>query len=156
MKKIKTQKGKYLGLFSGLSGTLSFLGGWQICHNLCLGIIGLLSVIGITAVGMPLLFLTQYAIYFWSAAVLLLIPILIMYWKNRKCMSSKLILFNVGIVIASVPFAHLQAYQIAFWFIGGILILFSIIMLVKSRLQAKSKLFKYPKRRISVTKVVIV
>ena len=49
-----------------------------------------------------------------------------------------------------------QSYQIAFWGIGGILILFSVIMLVKSRLQAKSNLFKYPKPRISVTKVVII
>src|SRR3989344_1846903 len=91
----KTHKEKFLSLFSGLSGSLSFLGGWQVCHNLCLGIIALLSIVGITVVGMPLLFLTQYAIYFWSVAVLLLIPTLIMYWKNRKCMSVKLILFNV-------------------------------------------------------------
>ncbi len=89
----KTHKEKFLNLFSGLSGSLSFLGGWQVCHNLCLGIIALLSLIGITFVGMPLLFLNQYAVYFWSIALLLLIPTLIMYWKNRKCMSTKLILF---------------------------------------------------------------
>ena len=135
----KPHKEKFLSLFSGLSGGLSFLGGWQVCHNLCLGIIALLSMIGIAVVGMPLLFLTQYAVYFWSIAVLLLVPTLIMYWKNRKCMSNKLILFNVGIVIASMPFASLQAYQIAFWFIGGILIASSIWMFLKSRFLTSSQ-----------------
>ena len=133
-KNLLEKKGKTLSVFSGLSGVLSFLGGWQVCHNLCLGIIALLSLIGITVVGMPLLFLTQYAIYFWSAAVLLLIPTLIMYWKNRKCVSNKLILFNIGIVIASVPFA--QQLQIIFFVVGGTLILFSILIFAKSRVQS--------------------
>ncbi len=137
--KSKTHKERFLSLFSGVSGSLSFLGGWQICHNLCLGIIALLSIIGIAVVGMPLLFLIQYAVYFWSIAVLLLAPTLIMYWKNRKCMSIKLILFNVGIVVASVPFASLQAYQIAFWIIGGILIAGSIWMFLKSRFLTSSQ-----------------
>ncbi len=129
----KTHKERFLSLFSGLSGSLSFLGGWQVCHNLCLGIIALLSLIGISVVGMPLLFLNQYAAYFWSAAVLLLIPTLVMYWKNRRCMSYKLILFNVGIVIASVPFVALKSYQAAFWLIGGILIASSAWMFVKAK-----------------------
>ena len=130
----KTHKERFPSLFSGISGSLSFLGGWQICHNLCLGIIALLSLIGITVVGMPLLFLTQYAVYFWSAAVLLLIPTLIMYWKNRKCMSVKLISFNVGIVIASVPFASLQTYQPVFWLIGGSMVFWSTWLFLKSKI----------------------
>ena len=134
----RAHKERFLGLFSSLSGGLSFIGGWQICHNLCLGIIALLSLIGITVIGMPLLFLTQYAIYFWSIAVLILVPTLILYWKNRKCMSNRLILFNVGIVVASVPFASLQAYQIAFWIIGGILIAGSVWMFLKPRFQKNS------------------
>ena len=135
--KNKTHKEKFLSLFSGLSGSLSFLGGWQVCHNLCLGVIALLSVIGITVVGMPLLFLTQYAVYFWSIAVLLLIPTFIMYWKNRKCMSTKLIMLNVGIVIASVPFAWLQSYQILFWLVGGSLIAYTIWLFLRSSLIPK-------------------
>ncbi len=130
----KVRKEKFLGFFSGISGSLSFLGGWQICHNLCLGIIALLSMIGIAVVGMPLLFLTQYAVYFWSIAVLLLIPTLILYWKNRKCMSNKLILFNVGIVIASVPFASLQAYQMVFWLLGGSMVIWSSWLFLKPRI----------------------
>ncbi|MBI2578865.1 MAG: hypothetical protein HYW26_04085 [Candidatus Aenigmarchaeota archaeon] len=135
----KAHKEKFLSMFSGLSGSLSFLGGWQVCHNLCLGIIALLSVVGIAVVGMPFLFLTQYAVYFWSLAALLLVPTLILYWKNRKCISANLILFNIGIVIASVPFAQLQAYQVAFWLVGGVLIASSVWMFVKPKFQKNNK-----------------
>ena len=127
-------KEKAATISSSLSGSLSFLGGWQVCHNLCLGIIALLSIIGITVVGMPLLFLNRYAVYFWSIAVLLLIPTIIMYLKNRKCMSHKLVLLNVGIVIASVPFASLRAYQIAFWLIGGSLVFWSVWLFLKPKI----------------------
>lgn len=94
----------------------------------------MLSAVGITVVGMPLLFLTQYAVYFWSAAVLLLIPTLIIYWKNRKCMSSNLIIFNVGIVIVSIPFVQFP-FQIALWMIGGALILYTVSIFLKSRIK---------------------
>lgn len=129
----KPFKEKFLGLFSSLSGGLSFLGGWQICHNLCLGIVAALSLIGITIVGMPLLFLTKYAIYFWSVAVLLLIPTLIMYWKNRKYMSKNLILANIGIIVAAIPFASLKNYQILFWVAGGSLIFASVVLFLRSK-----------------------
>lgn len=138
----KTYKEKFLGLFSGLSGSLSFLGGWQVCHNICLGIIAALSLIGITIVGMPLLFLQQYNVYFWSAAVLLIIPTGIMYWKNRKHMSNKLILFNSGIIIAAVPFIELQDYMVFFWLIGGALIFYSALMLVKRHFKPSKVRFK--------------
>ena len=106
-RKIKpNKKRKSLTTVSSISGGLSFLGGWQICHNLCLVVIALLSAIGVTVAGMPLLFLNQYAVYFWSAAALLLIPTLIMYWKNKALMSGKPVIFNLGIVTAGVPFAQ--------------------------------------------------
>ena len=131
-RKIKpNKKEKSLTAVSSISGGMSFLGGWQICHNLCLVVIALLSAIGITVAGMPLLFLTQYAAYFWSVAALLLMPTLIMYWKNKACMSGKLVIFNLGIVTASVPFA--QSYQIIFWSIGGILIAYSIFLFLRIR-----------------------
>ncbi|MBI4174713.1 MAG: hypothetical protein HY517_03635 [Candidatus Aenigmarchaeota archaeon] len=133
MEKTKNEKkGKALSAASGVSGGLGLLGGWQICHNLCLGIIALLSAIGITVAGMPLLFLTQYAVYFWSAAVLLLVPTVFMYLKNRKCMPMKLILFNIGIVTASVPFW--QQHQIIFWAAGGILIFYSVYLFARHRI----------------------
>ncbi len=132
--KNKMSKGKFMNFFSGISGGLSFFGGWQVCHNLCFGIVAALSLIGITIVGMPLLFLTQYAVYFWSAAVLLLIPTLVMYWENRKHMSKNLILANIGIVIVAVPFADLQSYRVIFWVIGGMFILTSVILFLRRKL----------------------
>ena len=133
-KKEKTRKEKILSFFSSISGGLSFLGGWQVCHNLCLGIIAVLSLIGITVIGMPLLFLTKYTIFFWSLAVLLLIPTILIYWKHRTRMSGKIVLFNIGIIIASIPFASLQSYNILFWSIGGVLIGMSILGLIKNKL----------------------
>ena len=134
-KKIKNpkKKGKMLSLFSGISGGLSFLGGWQICHNLCLGIVAVLSLIGITIVGMPLLFLTRYALYFWLAAVLILMPTLIMYWKNRKFMSKNLIMLNIGIIIAATPFNSLQPYQLLFRIAGGALVVASVVLFLRNR-----------------------
>lgn len=132
-RKLKTHKERFASIFSSLSGSLSFLGGWQICHNLCLGIVAALSLIGITIVGMPLLFLTKYAIYFWSVAVLLLIPTLIMYWRNRSYISKNLIMANIGIIIAAVPFDFLQTYNFLFWAAGVILIGIGILGYIKKR-----------------------
>ena len=102
------------GLSSSLSGTLSFLGGYQVCHNVCLGIIALLSIIGITIVGMPLLFLQKVAIPFWTVAVLLFAVTLVIYLK-KKCISKNLLMLNSGIIIAGTPFKEVQNYVLIFW-----------------------------------------
>src|SRR3989338_847491 len=104
---------------------ISFLGGYQVCHNVCLGIIALLSIIGITVVGMPLLFLQKFAIPFWIAAALLLGITLFFYFK-KKCISSNMIIINLGIIIASIPFNFLQDYVKMFWIMGGIIVLVGI------------------------------
>jgi len=77
---------------------MEFLGGYQVYHNICFGIITLLSLIGITLVGMPLLFLTKVAIPFWIAAVLLFVVTMVFYFKS-KCISKNLLLFNSGIIM---------------------------------------------------------
>ena len=130
----RSRKGKGFATASGISGVFSFLGGWQLCHNLCLAVIAMLSVIGITVTGMPLLFLTQYAIYFWSAALIFLIPTIFMYFRNC-CMSKNLLLFNIGIIVLSVPF--IQELNPVFWVIGGVIILISIFSYLKGRFYGK-------------------
>ena len=117
---------------SSISGALSFLGGYQVCHNVCLGIIALLSLIGITIVGMPLLFLQTVAIPFWIAAVLLFAIALIFYFK-KKCISKNLLMLNSGIIIAGIPFKALQSYLIVFWIIGGTLVLLSLLFYIKGK-----------------------
>ena len=129
---------KILNFTSSLSGTMGFLGGYQVCHNICLGIIALLSIIGITIVGMPLLFLTKVAIPFWIAAVILFLISLIFYFK-MKCISKNLLLFNGGIIVAGVPFRSLNDYSIIFWIIGGILIALSLISYLKEKFRFKGK-----------------
>lgn len=118
---------------SAVSGTVGFLGSYQVCHNICMGIIALLSIIGITVVGMPLLFLTKVAIPFWIAAVVLLSITLFFYFKKR-CISKNLILFNIGIIIAGVPFYQVQGFIWLFWIIGGILVLTSIFFWLKPKI----------------------
>lgn len=122
---------------SSISGVASFLGGYQVCHNVCLGIIALLSIIGITLVGMPLLFLTKVAIPFWIVAVALLGITLIFYFQ-KKCISKNLILLNSGIIIAGIPFKSLQDYSIIFWIIGSFLVLLSILFFIKDKIKKQS------------------
>ena len=134
MKKSRNRREKGIVAVSGISGSLSFLGGWQICHNLCLVVIAMLSFIGISVAGMPLLFLTQYAVYFWSAALIFLIPTIFMYFRNC-CMSKNLLLFNIGIIVLSVPF--IQELNPVFWVIGGVIVLISIFSYLKGRFYGK-------------------
>lgn len=127
---------KILSISSSVSGVMGFLGGWQVCHNICLGIIALLSIIGITLVGMPLLLLTKVAIPFWITAVVLFVITLIFYFK-MKCISKNLIIFNAGIIIAGVPFSQVQDYYLIFWVIGGSLVALSLILYIKNKLKRK-------------------
>ena len=131
-----TIKERLVTISGSISGIMGFLGGYQVCHNVCLGIIALLSLIGITIVGMPLLFLTKVAIPFWIAALFLFLISLIFYLKGG-CISRNLILFNGGIIIAAVPFEALRRFSLIFWIIGGSIILISIILFIKDRVIKK-------------------
>ncbi len=126
-------KGKVFTVTSSVSGITSFLGGYQICHNICLSIIALFSIIGITLVGMPLLFLTKVAIPFWIIAFFLLLISLVFYIKS-KCISKNLLLLNGGIIIAGVPFEALRKFSAFFWIIGGFIALISILLIIKDKL----------------------
>jgi len=129
-------KEKALSLSSSASGIMGFLGGYQVCHNICLGIIALLSLIGITLVGMPLLFLTKVAIPFWIAAVTLFLITLAIYVKKR-CISKNMLLFNGGIIIAGFPFNSARAFLPFFWVIGGTAVLVSILLFIKGKMNKR-------------------
>ncbi len=128
---IKTKE-KFIGILGSITGITSILGSWQVCHSVCLGIIAILSIIGITIVGMPLLFLTKVAIPFWIAAAVLLSISIGIYLKKR-CISNKLIVFNTGLVIIAIPFQPFQKFSAVLWLIGGIFIILSLILTIKSR-----------------------
>lgn len=131
MKNFITEKAATLS--SSLSGTLSFLGGYQVCHNVCLGIIALLAIIGITVVGMPLLFLQKVAIPFWTVAVLLFGVTLALYFK-KKCISKNLLVLNSGIIMAGIPFKAVQNYRVMFWIVGGTLVVLSLLFYIKGKI----------------------
>src|SRR3989338_976335 len=107
---IKNAKEKLVGATGSLSGAASILGSWQVCHNVCLGIIALLGLIGITVVGMPLLFFTKIAIPAWLIAVALLAVVVWLYF-NKHCLSKNLIMLNSGLIIAGIPFQQLQKFS---------------------------------------------
>lgn len=134
IKKISSKiKEKFVGVAGSVSGATSILGSWQVCHNLCLGIVVVLAAIGITVVGMPLFFLTKVAIPFWIIAVSLLVITLYIYFK-KKCISNRLIMFNSGLIIAGIPFQPLQSFSKIFWVLGGTLVVFAVSLFVKDKL----------------------
>src|SRR3989338_10130584 len=135
-------KEKALSLSSSASGIMGFLGGWQVCHNVCLGIIALLSLIGITLVGMPLEFLTKVAVPIWIIAVLLL-GVSIFFYVKKLCISRNLIIFNTGLIIAGTPFQAVQKFSIVFWIIGGIISLTGVYLFFENKFNKTARTFDY-------------
>ena len=137
---MKFMKERLAGIAGSASGITSFLGSYQVCHSLCMGVITLLGIIGIAVVGMPLLFLTKVAVPFWiAAAMLLLITAGLhfrMRFKHRRAFP-KLIIFNSGLVIAGIPFQAFQRFHVLLWSMGGALIVLSLILFVKGRAETK-------------------
>ncbi len=129
-------KEKVIGATGSVSGATSIFGSWQVCHNLCLGVIALLGILGITVIGMPLMFLTKVAIPFWIAAFLLLL-VAIGFYAKKRCISSRLIMFNTGLIIAGIPFQPLQAFSKFFWLAGGTLAVAGISLFVKDKIQKR-------------------
>lgn len=135
---INNIKEKIIARTGSLSGVASILGSWQICHNICLGIIALLAILGITVVGMPLAFFTKLAIPFWTIAFVLLL-IIIGFYIKKKCISKNLIMFNSGLIIAGIPFKPLQSFTTLFWIIGGVLVITSTSIFIKNKIQKTGK-----------------
>lgn len=133
MKKNKLKE-KLTGLSGSLSGAVGFLGSYQVCHNICLGIIAALSLFGIVVAGMPLLFLTKVAVPFWIAAVFLLLLATILYVK-RRCLSKNLLLFNSGLIIAGAPTQLVGEFGRYFLVIGTITILSSLFLFIADKMQ---------------------
>lgn len=127
---------KAIGVTGSVSGAASILGSWQVCHNICLGIVALLSVIGITVTGMPLEFLTRWAIPLWTTALALLGVSSLLYLK-KKCISKNLLIMNTGFIVAGIPFQSLQKFSVFFWTFGGIVALAGIALLIKERKQKR-------------------
>ena len=129
-------KEKLVGSVGAASAATSALGGYQVCHNLCMAVIALLSVIGITVSGMPLMFLNKVAVPFWIAGVAML-GILGYMRTKMKCVSGKLLVFNSGLLVAGVPFAPISQHPILLWVMGGALVLSAATLYLVEKLHGK-------------------
>ena len=130
-------KERVLGLSSSITGSLGFLGGYQVCHNICMSLASLLALIGFTVSGMPLFFLTTVAVPFWSAAVFLLLITALLKYKKMICLSNKVLLLNSGLIIAGIPFQSLEEFTYLFWITGGTLVIFSVGWHIYDRIYIK-------------------
>ncbi len=130
-------KEKILGTSGSITGALSFLGGYQVCHNACLALVAFLTFLGFAVAGMPLLFLTKVAVPFWIAAVLLLSIMMILKYKKIIHISDKVILLNSGLIIAGVPFQQVQNFNYIFWTVGGVLVTFSVGWYIYDKVKKK-------------------
>ncbi|MEK6858245.1 MAG: hypothetical protein AABX39_06685 [Nanoarchaeota archaeon] len=131
---MKTEK--IINSAGSISSCASILGSWQICHNVCLALIFLLSLMGITIVGMPLQFFTTIAIPMWTIAVILF-AITLFFYFSRHCISKSLVIINSGLLIAGIPFQPLQTFSVFFWIVGGVLVLIGIFFSLNERFMRK-------------------
>ena len=129
-------KEKLASATCSISGITSILGSWQICHNLCLGIIAVLSILGIASVGMPLMFLTTIALPVWIIAVVIFFVSLGIYMRKR-CMSKNMLFINAGLIIAGIPLK--QEWTSLFMSIGGIIIILTLTSMIKERRKTHEK-----------------
>jgi|SRR3989344_5093492 len=133
---IKNIKEKFIEAGGSVSGIASVLGSWQVCHNVCLGIVAVLALLGIAVVGMPLAFLTKLAIPFWTIAFVLLLITILLYFKKR-CISNRLILFNSGLIIAGIPFQTLEIFNPIFWTVGASFLLGATSLYIKDKISMR-------------------
>lgn len=130
-------KEKAVSWLGNSSGLLSVAGAHNVCHSLCLAAIGVLSLAGITLSGMPLLFLQDYAIYFWFMALGSLLLSLYIYLNHKHCAPGKLVLANAGFVVAGIPFKEMQPYGNYLLAAGSVLVLAAIALFAREKLSGK-------------------
>lgn len=85
---------KITNLLGGVSGGAGLLGAFSVCHNICLGVIALLGLIGITLIGMPFLgvftFFEKYSLLFISVGLVSLSLSVFLYISHKKASCQKL------------------------------------------------------------------
>jgi hypothetical protein len=136
-------KEKLINATGSISGIASVLGSWQVCHNICLGIIASLSVVGITLVGMPLEFFTKIAIPMWSIAMIFFLVALTLHIK-KKCISQNMLVLNVGLLVAGTPFLQAPPWPSLFLTVGGTIAAISIFGFVREKGWEKIKHWAKP------------
>ncbi len=134
------KKDKYFSYLSSFTGASGVFSSYQVCHSICLGVIALLSLIGITLTGFPLLFLQKLALPLWTIAIALFGISLLLYLKHKDCMPKNLLIFNFGAIIVGIPFEKLAFLRNYFLVIGFSIIIFSLYLIIKKRLGVKNEI----------------
>ena len=145
--KLIALKERIISSISSISGLSGIFSSYSVCHSICMTAISLLSIIGITVAGMPLLFLQQVALPIWIFAVVLFGVTLILYYKKRHCMPKNMLTLNFGLLVIGTPFVQDTGFKLYFWVAGGIIAAAAIIMPVKNKLSKTSN------REILVTEI---
>ncbi|MBI2580451.1 hypothetical protein HYV85_01450 [Candidatus Woesearchaeota archaeon] len=130
-------KEKILSATSSASGLMGVFSSWTVCHNVCTAAIALLAIIGITVVGMPLLFLQKVAVPFWTAAVIIFAVLLFLKLRKMGCLSGKALTLNAGLIVAGTPFQAAQQFSKLLWIVGGVLTLTAILLFLRDKFSRK-------------------
>lgn len=115
-------KNRLLGSGGTASGVLGGIGSiHNVCHSLCVTVVSILAIFGITTQILPLMFLQTYQMYFWWAALVFTIASAYFYLKIRYPMTRdrNLLIINTGLLIFGLPFAQLADFTDFLRFIGG-------------------------------------
>lgn len=131
--KRRSRKGK--GIFSWISsasGSGAIAGAHNVCHALCSGFVMFMAFFGIAVSSTALMFLEDYAIYFWSMGLFFLV-ISAYFFIAKNQGSQKLLLANAGILLAGIPFKQFKAFSAAFLAAGGAMIAFSIFLYLSEK-----------------------
>ncbi|MBI2579138.1 MAG: hypothetical protein HYW26_05480 [Candidatus Aenigmarchaeota archaeon] len=133
MKKTGKKNGKSIfGWLGSASGSGAIAGAHNVCHALCQGLVLFLALFGIAVSSTALMFLEDYAVYFWSMGLFFLL-ISAYFFAVRKQGSQKLLLANSGILLAGIPFRQFEAFSAAFLAAGGAMIAFSVFLYLNER-----------------------
>ncbi len=132
-----SKKKGYLSYFSSISGVSGVFSSYQVCHSICLGVIAVLSLIGISLTGMPLLFLQKLALPLWTVGLALFGIALLLYMRHKDCMPKNLLIFNSGAIITGIPFDSLASFRKYFLVIGFGIIALSIYLMIKRKLEGR-------------------
>lgn len=135
------KEGKIIGGMNAAAGGMGIISAHNVCHAICESLVGVAAVFGITGIGLPLAFLTDYNIYFWAMAfAFLLIGLALL--VSKKCISKNMMVFNGGIVLIGVPFSFLSPILPAFWIGGSGLVLLSVYNFAKGKINKRKKKYK--------------
>src|SRR3989338_11189084 len=92
------------GTASGVVGGIGSL--HNVCHSLCVTVVSILAIFGITTQILPLMFLQTYQRYFWGVALIFTGVSLYLYRQQEQKVSRdrNLLLINTGLLIFGLPF----------------------------------------------------